>query len=167
MKCVRCSGLRGGYMDKMFDVENMVEMSYRIFRNEIYRDYLNLWKRFLNYMELSFFNLNSMERSNQVGKNTTTWVNYIPYTRDITKFTEGLYLIEDFHNFGHDYSKALIAWKKKSTGIGGKLRKSMGIDSIGFYLQSSAGAFMARQLQVWQIVLSKSCGVPGGYRSVR
>ncbi|XP_021956585.2 uncharacterized protein LOC110852779 [Folsomia candida] len=73
MKCVRCSGLRGGYMDKMFDVENMVEMSYRIFRNEIYRDYLNLWKRFLNYMELSFFNLNSMERSNQVGKNTTTW----------------------------------------------------------------------------------------------
>jgi cyclopropane-fatty-acyl-phospholipid synthase len=32
-----------------------------------------------------------------------------------------------------------------------------------YYLLSCAGAFRARDLQVWQWVLSKD-GVPGGYR---
>jgi cyclopropane-fatty-acyl-phospholipid synthase len=35
-----------------------------------------------------------------------------------------------------------------------------------YYLLISAGAFRARKLQLWQIVLSKG-GVPGGYVSVR
>jgi cyclopropane-fatty-acyl-phospholipid synthase len=35
-----------------------------------------------------------------------------------------------------------------------------------FYLLSCAGSFRARNIQLWQIVLSKR-GVPGGYQSVR
>jgi cyclopropane-fatty-acyl-phospholipid synthase len=35
-----------------------------------------------------------------------------------------------------------------------------------YYLLSCAGAFRARDIQLWQVVLSKG-GVPGGYRSVR
>ena len=35
-----------------------------------------------------------------------------------------------------------------------------------FYLLSSAGSFRARNVQLWQIVLSKK-GVPGGYLSTR
>ena len=35
-----------------------------------------------------------------------------------------------------------------------------------FYLLSSAGSFRARNVQLWQIVLSKK-GIPGGYLSIR
>jgi len=35
-----------------------------------------------------------------------------------------------------------------------------------YYLLSSAGAFRARSIQLWQIVLSKT-GVLDGYQSVR
>jgi cyclopropane-fatty-acyl-phospholipid synthase len=34
-----------------------------------------------------------------------------------------------------------------------------------YYLLSSAGSFRARNLQVWQLVLSKT-GVPGGYERI-
>jgi cyclopropane-fatty-acyl-phospholipid synthase len=35
-----------------------------------------------------------------------------------------------------------------------------------YYLLSCAGAFRARSIELWQVVLSKS-GVPGGYETVR
>jgi len=35
-----------------------------------------------------------------------------------------------------------------------------------YYLLQAAGTFRARDLQLWQIVLSKK-GIPGGYTSIR
>lgn len=80
-----------------------------------------------------------------------------------------LFVIEDWHNFGSDYEKTLVrwcenfdrAWPELSEKYGERFRRMW-----RYYLLSCAGAFKARSLQLWQIVLSPQ-GVEGGYRSVR
>ncbi|MDP2665276.1 MAG: cyclopropane fatty acyl phospholipid synthase [bacterium] len=101
----------------------------------------------------------------------------IPSVAQIGKATEGLFIIEDLHNFGADYDPTLMAWFKNfdtrwlapSDVEGPSLRKKYGdrfYRMWKYYLLSCAGAFRARDIQLWQIVLSKN-GVKGGYQSVR
>jgi cyclopropane-fatty-acyl-phospholipid synthase len=61
-------GMGETYMDSWWECEDIVELSYRIFTSGIYLEYLNPWNRFLNYAELSFFNLQSSGRAWEVGK---------------------------------------------------------------------------------------------------
>ncbi len=89
----------------------------------------------------------------------------LPSLAQITKASEGLFIIEDIHNFGSDYDKTLMAWYENfnkawprfSTEYGERFYRMW-----SYYLLSCAGAFRARGLQLWQIVLSKR-GVDGGY----
>ncbi|XP_021950148.2 cyclopropane-fatty-acyl-phospholipid synthase [Folsomia candida] len=328
-------GMAETYMDNMWDCDDLVELSYRIMKNGLYMEYLNGFNRFLNYVELSFFNLQSKARAFEVGKkhydigndlfesfldermtyscgywaNATTlaeaqvdkmeliaqklklkpgmrvldigcgWgglckylaekhgvkcvgisiseegvkyanldinglpvefrlmdyrdINetfdrvvsvgmmehvgkhnyrtffkvvhrclsddgifllhtignnhpdipgvepffhtyifpnaYLPYYKDIAKFTEGLYVVEDWHNFGFDYSKTLLAWKENFDRNWPKISDKYGerfYRMWSYYLQFSAGGFRSRRIQLWQVVLSKT-GCEGGYISVR
>ena len=61
-------GMGETYMDKYWDCNDIDELSYRIFKSGIFLEYLNNWNRFLNYMELCFFNLQNRERAWEVGK---------------------------------------------------------------------------------------------------
>lgn len=56
------------FQDNMWDCDDLVELSYRIMKNGLYMEYLNGFNRFLNYVELSFFNLQSKARAFEVGK---------------------------------------------------------------------------------------------------
>jgi cyclopropane-fatty-acyl-phospholipid synthase len=94
----------------------------------------------------------------------------LPSVAQLSKATEGLFVIEDWHNFGADYDKTLMAWYENFNSNWEKLKS---IYNERFYrmwkyfLLSSAGAFRARSKnQLWQIVLSKK-GVVGGYKSIR
>ncbi len=97
----------------------------------------------------------------------------IPSLKQITSAIEGLFVIEDLHNFGYYYYPTLMAWFNNFNSNWDKLREK---DSEKYderfyrmwkyYLLSSAGAFKCRDLQVWQIVLSKK-GVLKGYSSLR
>lgn len=93
----------------------------------------------------------------------------LPSTEQIVKATEGLFVVEDWHNFGADYDKTLMAWHKNFENNWHKI-KSKYSDKFyrmwRYYLLACAGSFRARKSQLWQIVLSKK-GVPGGYQSIR
>ena len=101
----------------------------------------------------------------------------LPSVAQIGKATEGLFVMEDWHNFGTDYDKTLMAWFKNfdtwwlapSDVEGPKLKEKYGerfYRMWKYYLLTCAGSFRAREIELWQIVLSKN-GVSGGYQSVR
>lgn len=113
-----------------------------------------------------------------IGKNIThsapdPWVDrYIfpngdlPSIRQIAQASEGLFVMEDWHNFGADYDKTLMAWHSNFEAAWPRFREKYGdvfYRMWRYYLLSCAGAFRARDIQLWQIVFSKN-GVPGGYQ---
>lgn len=95
----------------------------------------------------------------------------LPSLNQITKAIEGLFLVEDIENFGAYYDKTLMYWYKNFIKNWPKLSKDPKYDERFFrmwklYLLTSAASFRARQIQLWQIILSKK-GVKGGYQSIR
>jgi cyclopropane-fatty-acyl-phospholipid synthase len=98
------------------------------------------------------------------------WPNgLIPAVSQLAPAWEGLFVVEDLHNFGADYDRTLMAWWQNSQAAweelphsyDGRFRRMW-----RYYLLSCAAAFRTRQLQLWQVVLSKGRR-PGVYRSVR
>jgi cyclopropane-fatty-acyl-phospholipid synthase len=94
----------------------------------------------------------------------------LPSIAQLGKAIENLFIMEDWHSFGQDYDKTLMAWYHNFENNWEKIK---GRYSERFYrmwkyfLLSSAGSFRSRKRsQLWQIVLSKD-GVQGGYQSVR
>ena len=85
------------------------------------------------------------------------------------KAIDGVFVIEDWHNFGSDYEKTLQEWFKNFDRAWPQLKSKYGerfYRMWKYYLLSNAGGFRARRLNLWQVVLSPH-GVEGGYRSVR
>ena len=90
----------------------------------------------------------------------------LPSIGQIGDAVSGRFVMEDWHNFGVDYDKTLMAWAENFSR-GREEGKFTCTDSMfrmfRYYLLSCAGAFRARDLQLWQIVLSPH-GVTDGYR---
>jgi len=92
-----------------------------------------------------------------------------PSIAQIGKALEGLFVMEDWHNFGADYDKTLMAWFANFDAAWPRLKSKYGdrfYRMWKYYLLCMAGVFRARDSQLWQIVLSKN-GVGGGYQTVR
>lgn len=93
----------------------------------------------------------------------------LPSMDAITKALAGLFVVEDWHNLGADYDPTLMAWHERFEN--GLLRGDFRLTDyearmFRYYLLSCAAAFRARDIEVWQIILSPE-GVPGGYDAVR
>ena len=94
---------------------------------------------------------------------------HIPSARQITEAAEGLLLLEDWHNFGPDYDRTLMAWYANFERAWPQLRARSGERFRRMwtcYLLTCAGSFRARLNQLWQIVLATP-GREGVYESVR
>jgi cyclopropane-fatty-acyl-phospholipid synthase len=82
---------------------------------------------------------------------------------------QNLWVMEDWHNFGPDYDRTLMAWWENFDKHYCTLDKQKYDQRFyrmwKLYLLMSAGAFRARRLQLWQIVLSR--GNYEGYVPVR
>ncbi|MEX2305012.1 MAG: class I SAM-dependent methyltransferase, partial [Waddliaceae bacterium] len=93
----------------------------------------------------------------------------LPAASQIAKASEGIFIMEDWHNFGSDYDQTLMAWFKNFDRHWNELKENYD-DSFyrmwKYYLLGSAAGFRTRGMQLWQTVFSKH-GVPGGYESVR
>ncbi|HET8549810.1 MAG TPA: cyclopropane fatty acyl phospholipid synthase [Bryobacteraceae bacterium] len=92
----------------------------------------------------------------------------IPAIEQLGRAMEGLWVMEDWHNFGPDYDRTLLAWWDNFDRAWPRLRTAYGDRFYRlwkFYIMASAGSFRARQLQLWQMVLSKG-DIPS-YRPVR
>jgi cyclopropane-fatty-acyl-phospholipid synthase len=82
----------------------------------------------------------------------------VPSVAQLGKAMEGLWVVEDWHNFGPDYDKTLMAWWHNFDRAWPALQQKYGerfYRMWKYYLMGCAGAFRARKLQLWQIVLSK------------
>ena len=93
----------------------------------------------------------------------------LPSIKQLASAVEGLFVMEDWHNFGHHYATTLKAWFQNFDTNWDQLKSNYDerfYRMWKYYLLSFAGAFQARDLQLWQIVLSKE-GMKGGYITVR
>ena len=93
----------------------------------------------------------------------------LPSPRQLGAAIEDVFVLEDWHNFGADYDKTLMAWHKNMHQNWDSLEEKYGARfrrTWDYYLLSCAGAFRARHQQLWQVLLSNN-GVPGGYRAAR
>ncbi len=90
----------------------------------------------------------------------------LPSAVELTRAFEGLFVLEDWQNFGADYDRTLMAWHRRLARAWPALddRYDTRFRRLWrYYLLSCAGSFRARHNQLWQLVLSPT-GVPGGYR---
>jgi cyclopropane-fatty-acyl-phospholipid synthase len=93
----------------------------------------------------------------------------LPSVKQLSKASEGLFIMEDWHNFGTDYDKTLMAWHKNFIGNWDKIKDKYDVRFFRmwkYYLLCCAGSFRARKNQLWQIVFSKE-GLKEGYTSIR
>lgn len=93
----------------------------------------------------------------------------VPNIDLVGKAIRGLFTMEDWHNFGADYDKTLMAWHRNFEKNWDKLKERYSERfrrMWNYYLLSCAGSFRARDAQLWQIVFTKG-GLAGGYESVR
>jgi cyclopropane-fatty-acyl-phospholipid synthase len=94
----------------------------------------------------------------------------LPSIARLGRAIEKLFIMEDWHSFGQDYDKTLMAWYNNFDTNWDKIKDKYSerfYRMWKYFLLSSAGSFRSRRLsQVWQLVLSKN-GVQGGYQAVR
>lgn len=139
-----------------------------------YREYFKIAAR--NLKDDGLFLLHTIGEVRST-KNTDAWTHkyifpngMLPSIAQLGKAIEGIFVMEDWHNFGADYDKTLMAWFDNFDNSWDKIKDKYNerfYRMWKYFLLSSAGAFRARSKnQLWQIVLSKK-GVLGGYNSVR
>ncbi len=146
------------------------------------------YKNYSTYMKIAHKNLadDGLFLLHTIGSNisvvaTDPWIGkyifpngMVPSIKQLARSMEGLFVMEDWHNFGADYDKTLMAWFENFDKNWNSVLKPVYGDRVNgsfyrmwkYYLLSCAGSFRARRNQLWQIVLSKS-GIIGGYTSIR
>lgn len=93
----------------------------------------------------------------------------LPAAEELASVLNDRFIIEDWHNFGHDYDRTLMAWASRFEAAWPALSERYGEQFYRmwrFYLLTCAGYFRSRQGQLWQLVLSKRSR-SSEYRSVR
>ncbi len=134
--------------------EHVGYKNYRSFMRKVY-DLLPSCGRFL---------LHTIGR-NTTGVSTDPWINrYIfphgmtPSIRQVGQSIEGLFVMEDWHGFGRDYDRTLMAWRANFESAWESLRGKYDERFFRiwrYYLSCCAGSFRARQSQLWQVLLAK------------
>lgn len=101
----------------------------------------------------------------------------LPAPAELAAALEPGWLIQDWHNFGPDYDRTLVAWHANVEAAWPQLAPLIGEPAAAerfqrfwrYYLLCCAGFFRSGQGQLWQLVLSKA-NLPAParpYRSIR
>ncbi len=159
-------------LDERFDAVYSIGMFEHV-GGKNYRTYFETVRRCLKEEGLSV--LHSIG-SNSAPAQPDPWIekyifpnSMIPAASQVTAALEDLFVIEDWHNFGADYDRTLIAWQANIDAAWASLPASYNERfkrMWRYYLAVSAGVFRSRRDQLWQLVLSPH-GVVGGYRAPR
>ncbi|MBS0212604.1 MAG: cyclopropane fatty acyl phospholipid synthase [Proteobacteria bacterium] len=138
-----------------------------------YPAYFDCVTRCLHPEGLSLLHCIGGERSTD---HTDPWIarhifpnSMLPSAQQIAAAVEGRFVIEDWHNFGTDYERTLLAWRENIEAAWPALpaRYDERFRRMWrYYLAASIAGFRTRRNQLWQIVLSPR-GVPGGYLAAR
>jgi cyclopropane-fatty-acyl-phospholipid synthase len=116
-----------------------------------------------------------------IGRNTSAtytdpWIDkyifpngMIPSSKQLADSFENLFVVEDWHNFGVYYDQTLMSWFDKFKENWASIAENYDqrfFRMWKYYLLSCAGAFRAREMQLWQLVLTKK-GAVAGYPEIR
>ena len=111
------------------------------------------------------------------GTSTDPWItkyifpnSMLPSARQLTTEAQGLFALDNWHNFGSSYDPTLMAWHKNFVDNWESIRE--GYDDrfcrmFTYYLLSCAAVFRVNKKVLWQLVLTKRRGAVAGYQSVR
>jgi cyclopropane-fatty-acyl-phospholipid synthase len=83
----------------------------------------------------------------------------LPSIAQLGAAMEGRFVMEDWHNFGPDYDRTLMAWNDRFQAAWPVLQHNYEPQfkrMWEFYLLVFAGGFRARTYQLWQLVLSRN-----------
>jgi cyclopropane-fatty-acyl-phospholipid synthase len=145
-----------GTYDRVVSIGMLEHVGYKN-----YRTYFQKANESLNDDGLAFVHT----IGNNVSRVTCNrWINtyifpnsMLPSIAQIGRAMEGFFVMEDWHNFGEDYDKTLMAWYRNFETAWPELRKSYDdrfYRMFRFYLLGCAGTFRARYIQLWQIVMT-------------
>jgi cyclopropane-fatty-acyl-phospholipid synthase len=177
--CELCAGLPvelqfKDYRDITGEYDHVVSLG--MFEHVGYKNYRTYMQKVYDHLKTGGLFLLQTIGNNCTYKTTDPWIHkyifpnsLIPSAAQISRAIENLFILEDWHNFGPDYSKTLLAWFDNFHASWETLRPKYGdrfYRMWKYYLLASAGCFRARKTNLWQIVLSKK-GRPGGYESIR
>ncbi len=146
-----------GEYDRVVSIGIMEHIGYKN-----YRTYMEVVKRTLKKDGIAF--VHTIGRNTSATTSNAWTTKYIfpngmlPSVAQLARAMEGIFIVEDFHNFGPDYDKTLMAWHENfekawprlKSGYNGRFYRMW-----RFYLLSCAGAFRSRSTQLWQIVITR------------
>ncbi len=157
-----------GTFDRIYSIGMFEHVGYRN-----HRPFMDVVRKLLRTDGL--FVLHTIGGNTSVNR-TDAWIDHyifpgsmLPSAANITVAAEGRFVLEDWHGFGPDYDRTLMAWHARFNAHWDELKREYD-DRFrrmwNYYLLSCAGSFRARKNQVWQLVLSPE-GVAGGYQAPR
>ena len=74
----------------------------------------------------------------------------VPSLKQIVSAAEGVFVVEDCHNFGPDYARTLRSWFENFDGSWTTSRSDPFYRMWKYFLLAGEGGFRARQKQLWQ-----------------
>ncbi|MEX1843632.1 cyclopropane fatty acyl phospholipid synthase [Enterobacter cloacae] len=108
--------------------------------------------------------------SNKTEMNVDPWINkyifpngFLPSVEQIAAASEPYFVMEDWHNFGPDYDKTLMAWNARFQAAWPSLKARYPDrfrKMFTYYLNACAGTFRVRNIQLWQVIFTR--GKVGG-----
>jgi cyclopropane-fatty-acyl-phospholipid synthase len=162
------------YRDVKGDFDHIVSLG--MFEHVGYKNYREYMKVAHDHLKDGGLFLLHTIGGNFSTRHTDPWIDkyifpngMIPSIVQIGKAIEKKFVMEDWHNFGADYDRTLMAWFANFDRHWSEIKDRYDerfYRMWKFYLLACAGNFRARGIHLWQIVLSKK-GVPGGYKNVR
>ncbi len=127
-----------------------------------YRTYMQVVDRCLKDNSIAFIHTIGSNASHTFSNKWTDRYIFpngmLPSIAQIARAMEEFFVMEDWHNFGPDYDKTLMAWYENFDRAWPKFRDQYGdrfYRMWRFYLLSSAGGFRSRTQQLWQVIMTK------------
>ncbi|MHB8087720.1 MAG: cyclopropane fatty acyl phospholipid synthase [Anaerolineaceae bacterium] len=127
-----------------------------------YKNYMLVVDRCLNKNGIALIHTIGSNKSITTGEPWTDKYIFpngvLPSISQLGAAMEGIFVMEDWHNFGPYYDNTLIAWHDNFEKAWSKLKEKYGgrfYRMWKYYLLSSAGGFRARSQQLWQIVFTR------------
>jgi cyclopropane-fatty-acyl-phospholipid synthase len=146
-----------GYFDRIYSIGMFEHVGYKN-----YQDYFGMIYRCLKKDGVTLLHTIG---SNEPCTNGDPWSckyifpnSMLPSASQITENYEGLFMLEDWHVFTYDYYLTLKAWYENFEKHWPSLQSHYSEKfhrMWRYYLLSFAGAFHARTIQLWQILLSR------------
>ena len=146
-----------GQYDRVISIGVMEHVGYKN-----YRTYMEVVDRTLKPGGIGFFHTIG---TNTSLKGTNAWTHkyifpngMLPSIAQLAAAMEGLFIVEDWHNFGPDYDLTLLAWHENFEKAWPDLKQKYSerfYRMWRYYLLSAAGGFRSRSNQLWQVVFTR------------